>query len=143
MAEIKTKVNDASVEAFLNSVEDEQRRKDSFTTLELMEKITGEQPKMWGANIIGFGSYSYKNAKGEENEWMSAGFSPRKQALTVYILCGFKKYGDQLEKLGKHKHSKSCPYINKLEDVDKKVLAEMVKDSYERVDKIGTEDCDY
>ena len=135
MAELKTKQNEAGVEEFLNEVSDEKRREDCFTVLELMKKITGEAPKMWGASIIGFGNYHYKYESGREGDWFVAGFSPRKQNLTLYIMSGFSRYEELLAKLGKHKTGKSCLYINKLEDVNLDVLQEMIENSVENVKK--------
>ncbi|MDQ3749455.1 MAG: DUF1801 domain-containing protein, partial [Acidobacteriota bacterium] len=103
MAQLKTKQNDQSVEDFLNEITDEKKRQDSFTILELMKKATGRKPKMWGANIVGFGSYNYKYESGREGEWFLAGFAPRKGNLTLYIMSGFSKYAELLAKLGKHK----------------------------------------
>jgi len=134
--EIKTKVNDASVEGFLNSVTDEQKRKDSFEILRLMENVTKETPKMWGSSIVGFGSYHYKGAGGREGDWMLTGFSPRKANLTLYILGGFDSSLDLLKKLGKHKTSVGCLYINKLDDVDKEVLKELVAESVKTMKKL-------
>jgi len=133
MSELKTKKNDASVEGFLKSVENQKRREDSFAILDLMKAVTGEEPTMWGTSIIGFGSYHYKYASGREGDWMKVGFSPRKQNMTLYIMDGFKNYNDLLGKLGKHKTGKSCLYINKLEDVDLSVLRELVQQSVESV----------
>ena len=124
--ELKTKVNDASVTKFLNSVTDEQKRDDAFEILKLMKQVTKEEPKMWGASIVGFGSYHYKGASGREGDWMLTGFSPRKQALTVYLNHGFDVHADLLKKLGKYKTGMGCLYINKLDDVDKKVLKDLV-----------------
>ena len=129
MAELKTKANTASVENFLRKVDDKQKREDSFKILEMMKKITKEEPKMWGPSIVGFGSYHYKYESGHEGDMCIAGFSPRKQALTVYILPGFDKYESLMKKLGKYKTGKSCLYIKKLEDVDQKVLAEVITES--------------
>ncbi|MEO5887468.1 MAG: DUF1801 domain-containing protein [Anaerolineales bacterium] len=129
--EVKTKVNEASVESFLNTVKDEDVRKDCFEILKLMKQVTKEEPKMWGASIVGFGSYHYKGASGREGDWMLTGFSPRKQNLTLYILGGFDSHTDLLKKLGKHKTSVGCLYIKKLEDVDVKVLKELIKKSME------------
>lgn len=129
MAELKTKKNDASVEKFLNSVKDEKKRQDSFTILKLMKQITKAEPKMWGTSIIGFGSYHYKYASGREGDWFVAGFSPRKQNLTLYIMSGFSKYPELLKKLGKFKTGKACLYINKIEDIDIKILKELIKQS--------------
>ena len=126
MAELKTKVNDASVEDFLNGVDNEKRRADSFKVLGLMQKITKEPPEMWGNSIVGFGRYTYKYASGREGKWMVTGFSPRKQALTLYIMAGFERYDELMEKLGKYKTGKSCLYIKKLEDVDMDVLENLI-----------------
>ncbi|MEJ2103609.1 MAG: DUF1801 domain-containing protein, partial [Ignavibacteriaceae bacterium] len=122
MADLKTKPNKASVEKFLNSVKDEKKRTDSFKILEMMKKITKEEPIMWGPSIIGFGSYHYKYASGREGDFFVTGFSPRKQNLTLYIMSGFKRSPELMKKLGKYKTGSSCLYINKLEDVDLKVL---------------------
>jgi len=130
MAELKTKENKASVKKFLNSVKDEQKRQDSFKILEMMKKITKEDPKMWGPSIVGFGSYHYKYASGHEGDMCIAGFSPRKEALTIYILPGFEKYDSLMKKLGKYKTGKSCLYIRRLEDIDTKVLTELISESY-------------
>ena len=97
----------------------------------MMVEITGEQPKMWGKSIVGYGSYHYKYASGQEGEWMATGFSPRKTALTLYIMGGFDKGNKLLEKLGKYKTGKSCLYIKKLEDINEDVLRKMIKTSYE------------
>jgi hypothetical protein len=129
MAALKTQKTDASVEDFLNQVEDEARRRDCFDILELMREVTGEEPAMWGPSIVGFGSYRYKYASGHEGEWMLIGFSPRKRDLTLYIMSGFEAYDSLLAKLGKFKTGKACLYINKLEDVDLPTLRELVKQS--------------
>jgi len=129
MAELKTKENDQSVEAFLNTVEHNKRREDSFVLLKLMAEVTGERPRMWGDSIIGYGKYHYQYASGREADWFLAGFSPRKQSLTLYIMSGFDQYDSLLEKLGKYKTGKSCLYVNKLEDVDLDVLRELVRQS--------------
>jgi len=133
MAELKTKRNDGSVVEFLNSVTDENKRQDSFEVLKMMEELTGEEPKMWGTSIIGFGSYHYKYASGREGDWFLVGFSPRKQNITMYIMSGFNQYNDLLGKLGKHSTGKSCLYIKKVEDVDFQVLRELVEKSVEHV----------
>lgn len=132
MAEPKTKENDANVEDFIKSVKDEQKIKDSFQLLKLFVEETGEKPKMWGSSIIGFGKYHYKSARSsQEGDWPLIGFSPRKQALTVYIMAGFKDYGEILKKLGKYKLSSgSCMYIKKLEDVNLELLRKLVRDAY-------------
>jgi hypothetical protein len=133
MAALKTQKTDASVEGFLNQVEDEARRRDCFDILDLMQEVTGEEPAMWGPSIVGFGSYRYKYASGHEGEWMLTGFSPRKRDLTLYIMSGFEAYDSLLAKLGKFKTGKACLYINKLEDVDLSTLRELVKQSAEHM----------
>lgn len=135
MAELKTKPTDASVERFLDGVEDERKRADAYALLELMGRAAGAQPKMWGDSIVGFGSYHYTYASGREGDWMLTGFSPRKQNLTLYIMDGFDEYDKLLAKLGKHKLGKSCLYINKLEDVDRDVLKQLIKKSVEHMQK--------
>lgn len=134
--ELKTKVNDLSVEGFLNSVADEQKRKDSFEILKLMKQVTKETPKMWGSSIVGFGSYHFKYASGREGDWMLTGFSPRKQNLTLYLMGGFNLHQDLLKKLGKYKTSVGCLYINKLDDVDRKVLKALVVESVKTMKKV-------
>lgn len=129
MSEPKTKQNDGDVNKFLDAVENPRRREDARRVLELMRKVTGEPPKMWGSSIVGFGSYHYKYASGREGDWMITGFSPRKQNLTIYIMPGFSEFSELLDRLGKHKTSKSCLYLNKLADVDLEVLAELVRES--------------
>lgn len=129
-AELKTKETDASVTDFINSVPDEQKRKDSFAIIEMMKKATGDEPKMWGSAIIGFGNTTYKSpATGREIDWMKIGFSPRKANLSLYIGIGSEEHAESLKKLGKHKTGKGCLYINKLEDIDVKVLEKMIKAS--------------
>ena len=135
--ELKTKVNEASVEGFLNSVEEETTREDCFEILRLMEEVTKEPPKMWGPSIVGFGSYHYKGAGGREGDWMLTGFSPRKQNLTLYLMGGFDKYGDLLQKLGKYKTSVGCLYIKKLDDVDKMVLKELIVENVKTMKELS------
>lgn len=133
MAEIKTKPTSASVEDFINSVKDEQKRKDSFVILEIMKKATGEKPKMWGSAIIGFGNVRYKSpATGREVDWLQIGFSPRKASISLYLMSGLKVHAAALKKLGKHKTGVGCLYINKLEDVDVKVLKGMFEASLKK-----------
>jgi len=126
---LKTQKNDASVEDFLNSVSDAKKREDSFAVLELMREVTGEEPAMWGTDIVGFGSYHYKYASGREGDWLLAGFAPRKRELTLYIMAGFERYEALLAKLGKHKTGVSCLYIKRLADVDPTVLKKLVSAS--------------
>ena len=130
MPELKTKLNNASVEKFLKGVADTKKREDSFAILEMMKKITKDEPKMWGPSIVGFGKYHYKYESGREGEMCITGFSPRKQSLTIYIMPGFKKYEALMKELGKHTTGKSCLYIKRLEDVDMKVLKELVASSF-------------
>lgn len=131
--ELKTKATDADVEAFLNAVPDERKRRDSFAILEMMRDVTGDEPKMWGPTIVGFGSYHYKYASGHEGDMALAGFSPRKQNLTLYIGGGFDSYEDLLARLGKHQVGKACLYIKKLDDVDQDVLRKIVERSVEHM----------
>jgi hypothetical protein len=136
MSTIKTTVNAASVSEFLAGVPDEKRRADGLALLELFETTTGEKPRMWGSSLVGFGSYHYKSERSkQEGEWPLAAFSPRKQYLTLYISPGFDNYRDLLDKLGKHKTSKGCLYINKLADVDLTVLKQLVQRSYEDMER--------
>lgn len=128
-AELKTRVNDASVTEFLNSVADEQKRKDSFEILKIMKQITKEEPKMWGSSIVGFGSYHYKGASGREGDWMQIGFSPRKQNITLYIIPGFERYQELMKKLGKYSTGKSCLYVKRLSDVNVDVLKDLITES--------------
>lgn len=126
MAELKTKQNDGDVEAFLSSVENDRRRRDAFSVNEIMTRLSGEQPKMWGASIVGFGEYPYKNASGKVNTWMKIGFSPRKQSMTLYIMDGFDHYDELLDELGPHSTGKSCLYIKDVEKVDGDVLEGLI-----------------
>ena len=129
MAELKTRLNDGNVEDFLNGVTDDKKRQDSFAILEMMKSITGEEPKMWGNSIVGFGSYHYKNASGREGDWFKTGFSPRKQSLTIYIMSGFRRYEELMTNLGKFKTGVSCLYVKKLEDVDRPTLETLIEES--------------
>lgn len=131
MAELKTKQNNASVKDFLETVQDESKKKDCDIVLKMMKRITGEKPKMWGGSIIGFGKYHYKSERSkQEGDWFITGFSPRKQNLTIYIIAGFTAYGELMKKLGKYKTGAGCLYMNKLADVDIAVLEELVARSY-------------
>ena len=129
MAELKTKKTEQSVEDFLNAIADEQTRQDCFAIVKLMQKATKAKPKMWGPAIVGFGDYHYKYESGRENDWFLVGFSPCKQNLSLYIMAGFERYDELMQKLGKHKTGKSCLYIKKLADVDQKVLKELIEQS--------------
>ncbi len=129
-AELKTQETDASVDDFIASVDNEVRRNDAIKTLELFKRVSGEKPKMWGPAIVGFGSRKLKYESGRELDWMITGFSPRKQNMTLYVICDSPKQPALLAKLGKHSTSVSCLYIKKLADVDEKVLETIVKDAY-------------
>ncbi len=127
LAEIKTKENDSSVEDFISSLKDEAKQKDSLTILKLMQKATKEKPKMWGSSMIGFGKKIYKSpATDREVEWFKIGFSPRKSNFSLNLVLDIKKYDAELKKLGKHKTGVGCLYINKLDDVDVKVLEKLI-----------------
>ena len=127
VAEIKTKETSASVENFVNSVKDEQKRKDSFVLLEMMKGASGEEAKMWGGSLIGFGNKRYKSpSSGREVDWFLIGFSPRKANLSLYLMINHKEHADAIKKLGKYKTAGGCIYINKLEDIDLKVLKGMI-----------------
>ena len=126
LAVIKTKQTSSSVEDFINNIADEQKRKDSFTILKLMEKAMKEKPKMWGSSMIGFGYVRYKSpASGREVDWFKIGFSPRKANLSLHLI-DLQRHADALKKLGKYKTGVGCLYINKLEDVDLKILEKMI-----------------
>jgi hypothetical protein len=129
MATLKTTPTAASVEAFLATVEDERRRDDCRTVLDLMQRVTGEPPAMWGDSIVGFGSYHYVYDSGREGDWFLTGFSPRKRNLSLYIMAGFSDYDELMERLGKHKTGKSCLYVNRLSDIDLDVLEALVRKS--------------
>lgn len=136
MGSIKTTVTDASVVDFIATVPDEAKREDARKLLQLYAKITGKQPKMWGSSIIGFDSYHYKSERsGQEGDWPMTGFSPRKQNLSLYFMLGFDDYAGLLDKLGKHRISKGCLYINKLADVDMSVLENLITVSYAAMKK--------
>ncbi len=127
MAELKTKANDASVEGFLASVSDATRRAEMETLVKLMKRITRTEPKMWGDSMVGFGNYHYTYATGREGDWFIVGFSPRKQNLTVYLMCGFDILEEELAQLGKYKLGKCCLYLKSLADIDLKILETMLK----------------
>lgn len=129
MAQLKTQPNDESVSGFLERVEDDEKREDSYTILKLMQEITGEEPKMWGDSIIGFGTYHYTYASGRTGEWFLTGFSPRVQNLTLYIMSGFDEYDELLGNLGKHSTGKSCLYVKHLENIDLDILKKLVAKS--------------
>ncbi|HUF67275.1 MAG TPA: DUF1801 domain-containing protein [Longimicrobiales bacterium] len=133
MAELKTKRTEESVDAFLDAIDDETRRKDCKTVLKIMKKATKAKPKMWGPSIVGFGDYHYKYESGREGDWFLAGFSPRKRDLTLYIVAGFDRYEALMARLGKHTTGKSCLYIKRLSDIDTTVLEELVTASVQHM----------
>lgn len=133
MAENKTKPTTKSVPEFLGKIEDPKRKADSLTIAALMEKLSGSKPKMWGDSIVGFGNYHYTYASGREGDWFQVGFSPRKQNLTIYVMGYLEHYAGLLEGLGKYKHGKGCLYINKLEDIDMRILEDLISTSIERL----------
>jgi len=129
VAKLKTQPTRASVTSFLAGIGDQQQRADAKKVAAMMRRATGKRAKMWGASIVGYGSYHYRYASGQEGDFMIAGFSPRKQALTVYIMPGFSGFGKLMNKLGKYKTGKSCLYIKRLSDVDEKILEKLIVDS--------------
>jgi len=129
MAEPKTKPTKASVKEFLNQISDKERRDDCFAVAKMMEEITGDKPKMWGPSIVGFGTWHYKYASGREGDWPVTGFSPRKKDLTLYLMMGFAKHTELMQKLGKHSTGKSCLYIKRLSDIHVPTLKKLIKTS--------------
>ena len=126
---LKTQKTELSVTDFLNSIKDEERRADCFTIAEMMKKITKDEPKMWGSAIIGFGNVHLKYESGRELDWFCCGFSPRKANISLYISFDISKYSEMLKKLGKHSTGKGCLYVNKLSDIDLKILEELIQKS--------------
>ena len=129
MSSNKTVETGASVEGFINTVDNEQKRRDSRTLIEMMRGITGHEPRRWGSSLVGFGRYHYEYASGRKGEFFLTGLSPRKTALTVYIMPGFDRYKAQLKRLGPHKTGKSCLYLKGLDTIDRDVLTEIIRDS--------------
>lgn len=136
MAGNKTVENNESVEDFLRAVEHPRRREDSLVLNDIFKEVTGFEPRMWGPSIVGYGRYHYKYESGREGDFLATGFSPRKQNLSVYIMPGYGEFGDILERIGKHKHGKSCLYINKLDDIDTEVLKELIRAGLRDLDAI-------
>jgi hypothetical protein len=132
-AELKTKVNDASVKKFLASIPDEGQRHDTQHIFEMLQQATKAEPKMWGDSVVGFDTYHYIGKSGREGDWYLAGVSPRKQNLTLYVMNGWERYSELLAKLGKHSLGKGCLYIKRLDDVNvptlKKLITQAVKDA--------------
>lgn len=125
---MKTQPTGVSIDSFLETVSD-KRREEALTLIDMMQGISGEKPYMWGPSIIGFGTEHYKYESGREGDMPRLAFSPRKASITVY-LDGFDRYSDELSKLGKHRHTVSCLYINKLSDIELDVLREMLEKSF-------------
>ena len=136
MAELKTRPNDASVAGFLATIDDPGRRADARKVAAMMRRATGKRAKMWGTSIVGYGSYHYKYASGREGDFILTGYSPRKTALTVYIMPGFSPFKSLMSKLGKYKTGKSCLYINKLGDVDMDVLEELLEKDWATMQRV-------
>lgn len=130
MADNKTKVNNASVKAYLEQVDSETQKKEAYEILEMMKRITKQKPKMWGDALIGFDNYHYKYASGREGDWFITGFSPRKGKMSIYLLPTLLESSPLMEKLGKHKKGKGCLYVKTLDDIDKKVLEKLIKETY-------------
>lgn len=139
MAELKTRPTDASVQKFLAAVSDEDKWQDSATLLEIMSSATGEEPRMWGPSIIGFGTLSYRYDSGRTGTWFVVGFSPRKRAFSLYLAGGLSPHAERLKQLGKHTRGKSCLYIRRLSDVDMSVLTEMITSTVEQQAQSGCE----
>jgi hypothetical protein len=135
MAELKTKQNSGDVDAFIAGIENDQRRRDAEIVLKMMKSVTRAEPVMWGDSIVGFGSYHYVYESGREGDWFLTGFSPRKQALTLYIMAGFSRYGELMDRLGKYRTGKSCLYVKNMVDVDQKVLRELITESVRHMKK--------
>jgi hypothetical protein len=127
MSELKTKETDDSVEAYLAAIDDRHRREECQIICDMMRDVTGLEPKMWGADIVGFGSYHYKYATGREGDWFVTGFSSRKQNISLYVMAGFSKYPELMETLGRYKTGKSCLYIKRTSDVDMAVLRKLIE----------------
>jgi hypothetical protein len=130
---LKTQPNDASVAAFLNGIAEEGRRRDAFAVLALMKTVTKAEPKMWGGSIVGFGDRRYEYASGRGGDWFLMGFSPRKAALTLYLMGGLEPHASLLKSLGKHKTGKGCLYIQSLENIDESTLVAILEASLSRL----------
>ena len=133
MAELKTRKTGASVNEFLNSIDDEQRRKDCKSLVSIMTKAANAKPRMWGPSIVGFGDFEYVNSTKKPQTWFQCGFSPRKSALTLYLMGGYPKDAATLKRVGKVKTGGSCLYLKSLDDVSVPALRAMIADSLKRV----------
>jgi hypothetical protein len=138
MAELKTQKNDGDVAAFLEGIEDPTRRRDAIRVSEMMARISGEKPSMWGTSIFGFGDYSYPSASKKENTWFKIGLSPRKQSLTLYLMDGFDGYRDLLGRLGPHSTGRACLYIKDMDKVDAAVVEELIESSLSHLDALSS-----
>lgn len=132
---MKTTVNRKSVTSFINAIEDKQRRADCKEIMRLMRRVTGKQPKMWGDSMVGYDRYKYKRANGKEFELFRTGFSPRKTALTLYVMPGYSDYSALLKRLGPHKKGKACLYLKRLSDIDMDVLETLVQAGYDEMNE--------
>jgi hypothetical protein len=135
MAELKTKADKAKVEDFLEGLSDKQQKHDSYQILKMMQDITGEEAAMWGGSMVGFGQYHYRYASGHEGDTFIVGFSPRKSAITLYLMCQAEEQADLLKKLGKHKMGKGCLYIIRLDEVNPEILKEIIQRAVNRIKK--------
>jgi len=135
MTELKTHPNTSNVDAFINSIGDQKKQQDCHQLLKMMNEITGTSPVMWGDSIVGFGSYHYVYESGREGDWFLTGFSPRKQALTIYAMGGFGPDNQLLEKLGKYKKGVGCLYIKKLDDINLSELKILIVESIKTLKK--------
>ncbi|NUM71414.1 MAG: DUF1801 domain-containing protein [Ignavibacteriaceae bacterium] len=140
MAENKTVKKNNSVEEFLGSVTDPMRKEQCLIINRMMEAITGRKAEMWGESIVGFGDYHYTYASGREGDFFRVGYAPRRQNLSIYIIAGFERYPDLMEKLGKYKTGKSCLYVNKLEDIDMNILSELIRRGFNHFEGIEIKD---
>ena len=131
MAENKTRPTDVSVDSFLDSVPDPQRREDARKVRAMMERISGHEARMWGPSIVGFGSYHYRYESGREGDMARIGFSPRAKELVLYLVGGFPRHQPLMDRLGRYKIGKSCLYVKRLGDVDESVLEELIRESLE------------
>lgn len=129
MAENKTRATNASVSEFLDAIEDRQQRNDLKKVAAMMRRATGKRARMWGPSIVGYGSYHYRYDSGREGDFLVTGYAPRKQNMAIYIMPGFKRFGDLMHRLGKYKTGKSCLYIKRLADVDEKVLEQLIREA--------------
>jgi hypothetical protein len=134
-AKNKTQKTVKSPLAFVKALEPDQKREDSLKILNMLKDVTGLEPKMWGPSIIGFGDYHYKYESGREGDFFRAGFSPRAQNLTIYVMPGYQDFDNELSRLGKHKLGKSCLYIKRLSDVDEDVLREIVEKGFHMMEE--------